>query len=104
MQSIEPGISRFRVWSCGPSRNDSVWLARAEPVIGPRFARTRWRALRCAIAHRGMTDIGEIPLYMNPERGFATNIMFGPPAVDPKMRAELNDKYRKQTDGAREKR
>src|SRR6266403_536621 len=31
---------------------DSV---RAEPVIGPRFARTRWRALRCAIAHRAMT-------------------------------------------------
>jgi methyl-accepting chemotaxis protein len=47
--------------------------------------------------------VGEIPRYMNPERGFATNIMFGPPAVDPKMRAELNDKYRKQTDGAREK-
>src|SRR6202051_3478740 len=22
MRSIEPGISRFRVWSCGPSRND----------------------------------------------------------------------------------
>src|SRR5712671_4255821 len=44
--------------------------------------------------------VGEIPRYMNPERGFATNIMFGPPAVDPKMRAELNDKYRKQTDGA----
>jgi len=21
MRSIEPGISRFRVWSCGPSRN-----------------------------------------------------------------------------------
>src|ERR1700694_4949306 len=47
--------------------------------------------------------VGEIPRYMNPERGFATNIMFGPPAVDPKLRAELNDKYRKQTDGAREK-
>ncbi|MGZ5867708.1 MAG: methyl-accepting chemotaxis protein [Xanthobacteraceae bacterium] len=47
--------------------------------------------------------VGEIPRYMNPERGFATNIMFGPLAVDPKMRAELNDKYRKQTDGAREK-
>jgi methyl-accepting chemotaxis protein len=29
--------------------------------------------------------------------------MFGPPAVDPKQRAELNDKYRKQTDGARDK-
>jgi methyl-accepting chemotaxis protein len=39
---------------------------------------------------------------MNPERGFATNIMFGPPAVDPKLIAEL-DKYRKNTDGARDK-
>ena len=28
--------------------------------------------------------VGDIPRYMNPERGFATNIMFGPPAVDPK--------------------
>src|SRR5438552_9804422 len=24
MRSIEPGISRFRVWSFGPSRNDSI--------------------------------------------------------------------------------
>jgi len=47
--------------------------------------------------------VGEIPRYMNPERGFATNILYGPPAVDPKMRAELNDKYRKNTDGARDK-
>ena len=47
--------------------------------------------------------VGDIPRYMNPERGFATNIMFGPPTVDPGLRAELNDKYRKQTDGAREK-
>jgi methyl-accepting chemotaxis protein len=47
--------------------------------------------------------VGEIPRYMNPERGFATNILFGPPALDPKMVAELNDKYRKQTDGARDK-
>jgi hypothetical protein len=45
--------------------------------------------------------VGEIPRYMNPERGFATNIMFGPPAVDPKLLAEL-DKYRKNTDGARD--
>src|SRR5260370_36849091 len=28
MQSIEPGISRFRVWSFGPSRNDGVGLLR----------------------------------------------------------------------------
>ena len=47
--------------------------------------------------------VGEIPRYMNPERGFATNILYGPPAVDPKMRAELNGKYRKNTDGARDK-
>lgn len=45
--------------------------------------------------------VGEIPRYMNPERGFATNILYGPSAVDPKMRTELNEKYRKQTDGAR---
>src|SRR6266481_2802649 len=46
--------------------------------------------------------VGEIPRYLNPERGFATNILMGPPAVDPKLRAEL-DKYRKRTDGARDK-
>src|SRR6266498_2641347 len=44
--------------------------------------------------------VGDIQRYMNPERGFATNIMFGPPTVDPKLLAEL-DKYRKNTDGAR---
>jgi methyl-accepting chemotaxis protein len=47
--------------------------------------------------------VGDIPRYLNPERGFATNILFGPPAVEAKMRAELNDKYRKQTDGARDR-
>ena len=36
--------------------------------------------------------VGEIPRYLNPERGYSTNILYGPPAVDPKMRAELNDK------------
>jgi methyl-accepting chemotaxis protein len=47
--------------------------------------------------------VGEIPRYMNPERGFATNILYGPAVVDPQMRAELVEKYRKQTDGARDK-
>jgi hypothetical protein len=28
MRSIEPGISRFRVWSCGPSRNDGYGFTR----------------------------------------------------------------------------
>src|SRR5229473_8577541 len=46
--------------------------------------------------------VGDIPRYLNPERGFATNILFGPAVVDLKARTEL-DKYRKQTDGAREK-
>jgi len=40
--------------------------------------------------------VGNIPRYMKPERGFATNILFGPAVVDPKMRTELNDKYRKE--------
>ena len=34
--------------------------------------------------------VGDIPRYLNPERGFATNILFGPAAVDPKQRAELD--------------
>jgi methyl-accepting chemotaxis protein len=46
--------------------------------------------------------VGDIPRYLNPERGFATNIMFGPAVVDAKQRAEL-DSYRRQTDGAVEK-
>jgi len=47
--------------------------------------------------------VGDIPRYLNPERGFATNIMFGPATVDPKAVAELTEKHRKQTDGARDK-
>src|SRR5207302_560821 len=56
-----------------------------------------------ALHHQAdLQGAGAIPRYMNPERGFATNIMFGPPAVDPKLIAEL-DKYRRNTDGARDK-
>src|SRR3979409_1271603 len=47
--------------------------------------------------------VGDIPRYLNTERGFSTNILFGPATVDPKVRAELVEKYRKQTDGARDK-
>ncbi|WP_445492685.1 methyl-accepting chemotaxis protein [Rhodopseudomonas sp. RCAM05734] len=46
--------------------------------------------------------VGDIPRYLNPERGFSTNILYGPAAIDPKARAE-QDKYRKQTDGAVDK-
>jgi methyl-accepting chemotaxis protein len=61
---------------------------------------------RVSVAQRRLEivrAVGDIPRYLNSERGFSTNIMFGPPAVDPKQRAELNDKYRKQTDGARDR-
>src|SRR3978361_718620 len=34
--------------------------------------------------------VGEIPRYMNPERGFATNLLLGPATIDPRLRAELN--------------
>ena len=47
--------------------------------------------------------VGDIPRYLNPERGFATNILYGPAVVDPAMRTELVEKLRKQTDGARDR-
>jgi methyl-accepting chemotaxis protein len=47
--------------------------------------------------------VGDIPRYLNSERGFATNILFGPATVDPALRAELNNKLRRNTDGAHDK-
>src|SRR6266700_4196016 len=47
--------------------------------------------------------VGDIPRYLNPERGVATNILLGPPAADAKARSEMAEKYRKPTDAAREK-
>ena len=50
-------------------------------------ATTKYQTMdRVSVAQRRLEivrAVGEIPRYMNPERGFATNIMFGPPAVDP---------------------
>ena len=69
-------------------------------------AATKYQTMdRASVAQRRLgivRAVGDIPRYLNPERGFATNILFGPPEVDPKLRADL-DKYRKQTDGARDK-
>jgi methyl-accepting chemotaxis protein len=42
--------------------------------------------------------ISDIPRYMNPERGYATNILFGGNSIDPKQTADL-DKLRALTDG-----
>ena len=46
--------------------------------------------------------VSDIPRYLNPERGFSTNILFGPATVDPALLVG-QDKLRKQTDGARDK-
>jgi methyl-accepting chemotaxis protein len=45
---------------------------------------------------------GDIPRYLNPERGFSTNILYGPATVDPALLTE-QDRLRKQTDGARDR-
>src|SRR3954469_58386 len=46
--------------------------------------------------------VSDIPRYLNPERGVATNILYGPATFDPAQLSE-HDKLRKQTDGARDK-
>ncbi|PAY06378.1 methyl-accepting chemotaxis protein [Bradyrhizobium sp. UFLA03-84] len=43
--------------------------------------------------------VGDIPRYMNPERGYATNLLLGGATIDPKQIAEL-DRQRQLTDGA----
>lgn len=66
-------------------------------------AGTKYHAMRQAsVAQQRLAivrAVGDIPRYLNSERGFVTNILFGPPAIDPKMRSDL-DTYRKKTDGA----
>src|SRR4030088_1744933 len=84
-----------------------VYLSAVGGGLAVYVAATKYQTMgQVAVGQRRLEivrAVGAIPRYLNPERVFATNIMFGPPAVDPKQRAELNDKYRKQTDGAREK-
>lgn len=46
--------------------------------------------------------VSDIPRYLNPERGFATNILYGSATVDPAQLSE-HDRLRKQTNGARDK-
>ncbi|WP_076860246.1 methyl-accepting chemotaxis protein [Bradyrhizobium mercantei] len=43
--------------------------------------------------------VGDIPRYMNPERGYATNLLLAGGSIDPKQIAEL-DRQRQLTDGA----
>ncbi len=83
-----------------------VSLAAVGGGLAVYVAATKYQTMdQVSVARRRLEiarAVGDIPRYLNPERGFATNILMGPPAVDPKLRAEL-DKYRKQTDGARDK-
>ncbi|MDA9531663.1 methyl-accepting chemotaxis protein [Bradyrhizobium sp. CCBAU 25338] len=46
--------------------------------------------------------VSDIPRYLNPERGFSTNILYGPATVDPAQLAE-QDRLRKATNGARDR-
>src|ERR1700738_4039352 len=62
------------------------------------IASTKYQTMdKVSVAQRRLEIVrivGDIPRYLNPERGFATNILFGTPVVDPKQRTAL-DKYRK---------
>jgi methyl-accepting chemotaxis protein len=68
-------------------------------------ASTKYATLDRVHEAEGRLDIvravGDIPRYLNSERGFATNILYGPATIDPNAKSELIDKYRKQTDVAR---
>ena len=84
-----------------------VSLSAVGGTLAVYVAATKYQTMdKVSVAQRRLEivrAVGEIPRYMNPERGFATNILFGPAVVDPKMRTELVEKYRKQTDGARDR-
>jgi len=84
-----------------------VSLSAVGGALAAYVAVTKYRTMDQVSVAQGRLEIvravGDLPRYINPERGFSTNILFGPPAVDPKQLAELNDKYRKQTDVARNK-
>ncbi len=83
-----------------------VSLSAVGGTLAVYVAATKYQTMdKVSVAQRRLEivrAVGDIPRYLNSERGFTTNILFGPAVVDPKARTEL-DKYRKQTDGAREK-
>jgi methyl-accepting chemotaxis protein len=80
-----------------------VSLATVGGGLAAYIAATKYQIMdRVSVAERRLEivrAVGDIPRYMNPERGFATNILFGAGAIDPKQTVEL-DKLRGLTDGA----
>ena len=84
-----------------------VSLATVGGGLAIYVATTKYQAMSRASEAKSRTEIvrtiGDIPRYLNSERGFSTNVLYGPPTVDPKQRAELNQTYRRPTDAARDK-
>ena len=80
-----------------------VSLATLGGGLAAYVAATKYQTMdKVALAEKRLEivrAVGDVPRYMNPERGFATNILFGSGSIDPKQTAEL-DKLRALTDGA----
>jgi methyl-accepting chemotaxis protein len=80
-----------------------VSLATLGGGLAAYVAATKYQTMdKVALAEKRLEivrAVGDVPRYMNPERGFSTNILFGSGSIDPKQTAEL-DKLRALTDGA----
>jgi hypothetical protein len=80
-----------------------VSLATVGGGLAAYIAATKYQTMdKVSVAQKRLEivrAVGDVPRYMNPERGFATNILFGSGSLDPKQTAEL-DKLRALTDGA----
>ena len=80
-----------------------VSLATLGGGLAAYVAATKYQTMdKVALAEKRLEivrAVGDVLRYMNPERGFATNILFGSGSIDPKQTAEL-DKLRALTDGA----
>ena len=86
-----------------PFKNSSVANTRSAVYVAVTKYQTMDKVSEAQERLQIVRAVGDIPRYLNSERGFTTNMLFGPPAIDPKLRAELNDRYRKNTNGARDK-
>jgi methyl-accepting chemotaxis protein len=80
-----------------------ISLAAVGGAVSAYVAMSKYQTMDIiAVAQRRLEvvrAVGDIPRYLNPERGFATNILFGPPVVAASERSKL-EKYRKATDTA----
>jgi hypothetical protein len=68
---IEPGISRFRVWSCGPSRNDGYGFTGCLKIESETIPWARTRATPSLVVARegGRSSIPETPMMEARSRG-----------------------------------